>query len=404
MSVRLRLGIWTTVAAAAACLICSAAQADDVGNDEIITRWKSSVLRMEHFTKYTDGEDMTWLMSPYLRGLALMAEATGDRECMDMFSRAFEHVMSLAGEDIDGLFGWPTIKGNYGKHGKRCIIMDDAIICEPVAIFGRVLKKNPKLNNIYGGRYRKYLSFVENKIFPKWKDSWLELKTETVTLVYEGPTRRRGRVKLPEPAGVYRFYMPGKKPAMSLPLNQFWHVARCYLALYDATGTAEYLDKATMMARTGKYIYLEKSDDRVRPWCYWKPVCPGDFKSENEPVAWSGPHPKRSSYACFEVAQMAEFHRRKIVFTDDDVKRIVKLHLDYQWNKDLENPKFEYHYERRPRYKKPSPVALWTSLARFDPTIARMSARYKTREHILSIAHRWRGIVGVPKWLMKNKK
>jgi len=390
--------------AAAVCLGC-ALQAADASDEDIIRQWKGMVLRHSNFTKYTDGEDMAWRVSPYLRGTMAMAEALdGDRECLDTFSRAFEHLMSIASRDIDGLFGWPTRKGSYGRHGKRCIIMDDALICETVGVFYRLVKGNPKLKKTYGARAEKYMKFVEEKIFPKWKESWLELKDKAVTLVYEGTSRRRGEVKLPEPAGVYRYYEPGKRPGKSLPLNQFWHVAKCYLALYDATGKKDYLDKIAKMARTGKYIYLEETANRVRPWFYWRPVYAGDFKSRNEPLGWSGPHPKRSSYAGFEVAMMARFHQRRIVFTDDDMRRVVRLQLDHQWNKSLGSPKFQYLYKRRRGYNKPYPSKLWSSLAYFDPTIAKMSARYGSREYIASVAGKWRGIGAVPKYFLNRKK
>jgi hypothetical protein len=157
------------------------------------------------------------------------------------------------------------------------------------------------------------------------------------------------------------------------------------------------------MARAGKTIYLEPVGDRVEPWPYWRPVYPGDFKSEHEPSGWSGPHPERSSYASFEVGMMAEFHKRKIVFTDADLRRVVRLHLDFQWNKDPENPKFEYRYARRPDYDKPYPVALWSSLAYFDPTIRKMAEKGDARAAVEAGAGQWGGIESVPRFLQAQK-
>lgn len=372
----------------------------------MVEKWKASVLKPENITKHSDGEDLAWQGSPYLRGMVHMAQARGDRDCLDAFCKAFEHLMSIASEDIDQLYGWPTTKGSYGKAGKRCIIMDDALLCEPVGIFFTVVNADPELKKAYGERAAKYLAFVEERILPKWQDSWLDLKDKVPTTVWDG-AHKRGEVPLPQPAGVYRFYSPGKKPAMSLPLNQFWHVAKCYLALYDATKKEAYLDKVTKMANTGKYVYLEKTGDRVHPWYYWRPVYDGDFKEDGSPVHWTGAHPERSSYAGFEVGTMATFHQRKIVFTDEDMQRIVKLHLEYQWNKDLDNPKFDYAYERRPGYKKPYPVALWSSLAYLDPTIAKLSAGKQTspeqvRSAMEALAGKWAGIEAVPKYLLKQ--
>ena len=127
--------------AVALCLLVAAlhVQADET-DDTILAAWKTHVLRPERITQHTDGEDICWLATPYLRGMVKMGEATGDVESLDGFCRGFEHLMSIASSDIDNLYGWPTRKGSYGKHGPRCIIMNDAYIAYPVAEFVRVVR------------------------------------------------------------------------------------------------------------------------------------------------------------------------------------------------------------------------------------------------------------------------
>lgn len=390
-------------------LLAGLARAEEQGSGleqreaAMLAAWKQMVLKDDNITKHTDGEDLAWMGSPFLRALVDMGQLRGDSACFDAFCKAFEHLMSIASEDIDGLYGWPTIKGSYGKAGKRCIVMDDGLLCEPAARFANVVNKDPELKKAYGERAGKYLAFVEGKILPKWKESWLVLKDKAVTMVYADNQWKRGEVPLPEPCGVYRFYQPGKKPGMSLPLNQFWHVAKLYLELHEATGNPEYLDKTVKMARTGKHVYLEPVGDRVQPWCYWRPVYEGDFKEDGQPVHWVGAHPERSSYASYEAGMMAEFHRRKLAFTDEDLRRVVKLNLEVQWNKNEGTPSFDYKYERRSGYTKPYPSALWSSLAYFDPTIAKLAAPSRTLEAVEKVAGKWAGIAAVPEYFKRKQ-
>lgn len=378
------------------------AGATSSGTDDVmIAAWKAHVLGNQRLVECTDGEDICWLVTPYLRGMVLMGEARGDRESLDAFCRSFERLQAIASEDMDGLFGWPTRKGSYGREGPRCIIMDDAYIGEPVAHFARVVRADAVLRAAYGERADKYLRFIEERIFPKWKDAWLDLGEKTTTLCWAEGGWRRAEVVFPEPAGVYRFFLAGRKLGTSLPLNQFLAVARTFLAYYDVTGKADYLDKARRMAVTAKYVYLAPAGDRLEPWCYWQPVWAGDFRSETEPARWVGPHPERASYHASEVATIAAMHQRGLVFTDADIHRLVRLHLDFMWNKSFDRPEFGYYYERRRmRY----PAQLWDALAYFDPTIARLAAPQWTREVIERNAGRWAGITAVPEYLLRQRR
>lgn len=385
------------------------AATQEMSDAQIVAAWKAHVLRPENVARHTDGEDICWLATPYLRGMVAMAEALdGDRECLDAFCKGFEHLMSIASRDIDGLYGWPTKQGTYGQHGLRCIIMDDAMIAEPVAHFAQAVRRDARLKEAYGERAERYLKSVEEEVFPKWQESWLEFGGETTTLRTADGGFQQEEVRFPGPAGVYRYYLPGRKPGTSLPLNQFLIVARAYLAFYDATGKADYLEKARRLAATARHVYLEHNaartsdqTERFDPWCYWQPVWEGDFKGETEAARWVGPHPERASYHAGEVSILTELRRRGIVFTDEDIRRIVRLHLEVMWNKDLDNPRFSYYYERR---KMTYPATLWGSLASFDETIAQMTAPSETREAIASIAGKWNGIGGVPEYFLKQKR
>ena len=383
-----------------AVLTLVAGRATDVAADgqaRALARWKERVLNTERLQEITDGEKITWFVTPYLRGMVLMAEATGDRECLDTFCREFERLQSLASTDIDGLFGWPTEQGSYGKHGPRCVIMDDAIISWPALRLVKIVRADPELRKVYGERAERYLKFIEEKLFPKWQPFWIEFPGKTVTLRRADGSWKRIEVTLPGPAGVYVFPEPGGKQGRSLPINQFLAAGHTYLELHDVTGRKDYLDRARELAVTARHVYLEPEGDRFRPWCYWQPVYEGDFESETQAKGWVGPHPKRFSYHAGEVSYIAALHRRKLVFTDDDMKRIVRLHLDVMWNGSVEHPVFGYEYGPRRRHY---PARLWRSLAYFDDAIAKMADLEEPRR----LRHSWQMIVGLPEYLLRQKE
>ena len=176
-------------------------------------------------------------------------------------------------------------------------------------------------------------------------------------------------------------------------------MATCYLEFYDVTGSQDYLDKAVMMARAAKQIYLVPSGDRWEPWAYWQPVYPGDYRESGDPVHWVGPHPNRPSYATAEVSMMAQFHKRGLVFTDEDMQRFVRLHLDVMWNKDARSPKLEY---RMPGRASPYPFSLWSALAYVDPTIAGMAVGEGLRAR-LDAMNDWNLIRGVPGYVLQRR-
>ncbi len=387
----------------------TASQVDGPTDSTIVSRWKAHVLPPERLTKHSDGEDIAWLAVPYLMGRVRMAQALdGDTECLDAFCDGIDYLISIASRDIDGLYGWPTEKGNYGKQGPRCILLDDARIVEPIARFARLVHADLNLVERYGTRADRYLAFAEDEILPKWRDSWLEFEGSTWTLGRAPEGWVRERAVFPEPAGVYRFYGPGKTPGTSLPLNQLLSAAQTFLVLHDATGKTGHLGTARRIAATAKHLYLAHNaartggqEERFDPWCYWQPAWEGDFAGETKAAGWVGPHPRRSSYYAVEVSVIAELFRREIVFTQDDIHRLARLNLDLMWNGDTAAPAFDYVYAHR---GKTYPGQLWHALAEFDDTILKLSAPHRDRETIERIAGRWRGISAVPGYLLSQRK
>ena len=379
-----------------------------IPDPELIKKWKAYVLPPDRITQYTDGEDLCWFGSPFLRGMVAMAEATGDTEPLDSLCQRFEYLMSITTYDIDSLYGWPTTHGGYGRHGPRCIIMNDGHLAEPLVSFALLLRKEKHLQEKYGDKVEKYLAFFDQKIWPKWEASWQDLADSVVTVRYINQQQERVSARLPEPGGVYCFFGPGRKKGMSLPLNQFLSVARLFIPFHELTGNDRYLRKVRRMAVTAKHVYLGNSAARYSdlsehydPWCYWQPVYPGDYKRNGKPVHWVNPHPYRTSYANLEVGVFTQLHRKGIIFTDADMDKLVRLHLEVQWNKSWEKPRFDYLNQI---WRKTYPSSLWGSLAYYDRTIRKLTEQQTGHRDIDSLAGYWGGIEGVPRYIMGKKK
>jgi hypothetical protein len=66
-----------------------------------------------------------------------------------------------------------------------------------------------------------------------------------------------------------------------------------------------------------------------------------------------------------------------VIFTDADIKRLIKTNLEFMWNGDKSNPEWSNSNSKLPGYTKPPPSeaylttadTCWGALSQFDSTI-----------------------------------
>ena len=115
-------------------------------------RWKKNIIADSQKDRYCDkelGEEIGWLVSPYLNGFYYGYKATGDREWVDRFIDWTDSVVKRGVKEPDGYIGWPKDEEegvlDYMPPGMTVRYTDvevgDAMFLGPVArMAGEILK------------------------------------------------------------------------------------------------------------------------------------------------------------------------------------------------------------------------------------------------------------------------
>jgi len=149
------------------------------------------------------------------------------------------------------------------------------------------------------------------------------------------------------------------------------------LKLYRITGEGFYRDKAEKLFFRMKSNF-QHYDGHIN-WNYWVPYYKRDILFDTDSLThWAGPHVKRPGYQSTETAQIVEAYNTGVVFSEYDIKGIIKTQLNVMWNQDKENPSFRISDGREPK-KVDGQMRLqgsfWSSLKDFDPTIRELYER-----------------------------
>ena len=84
-----------------------------------------------------------------------------------------------------------------------------------------------------------------------------------------------------------------------------------------------------------------------------------------------------------------------LVFTKEDLARLVATNRDFMWNQQIKGAKFQRIDGEKPDPRWPNdPGVLWAALAPFDPTL---------REILIANfdPSGWGGIAGTPAWVLR---
>jgi hypothetical protein len=172
----------------------------------------------------------------------------------------------------------------YSKGRRYTWAVHTGMIAAPLARFAATVRRDPALQ-------------------PRWArdaDRLLRIAEEAVA-AHDGDFREGPG---PEEGHLYSPYL-GKH----LPLNMQNALARAWLAIDDATGTAKYRDRATRLAHFLKNR-LRLSPQEAYVWSYWPPLTGRDNAAED------------ISHASINVDFMVLCHERGIVFTRGDLERV----------------------------------------------------------------------------------
>jgi len=310
------------------------------------------------------GENWAWNAAYNIEYFMYGYRAWGDPAWLEAGIKYYDYLVARLQKGPDGYLGWigPYI---YDTTQWCDVHIGDAILFNGMLDFAEIVLKDPELEKVYGEKARQYVELAEVNLIEKWdaRGTWYE----------HGPY------------GTYfswnRYLDPGdlsqwhkrdyiRNSNLSLPFNKNTAMGIAALRLYRITGKELYKDKAVKIFNLLKSRMQLHDDYYV--WNYWDPVSPWDINvSANTTRHWVGVHPNRD-YQSSEVADIVEAYHSGIVFSEEDMKRIVNTNIKVMWNQNRISPDFRNSNALiLPGGIGPDNTAgtLWSSLAYFDQTV-----------------------------------
>jgi hypothetical protein len=323
-----------------------------------LDRWEKEILSSSN-NRYCDremGEELGWLVSPFLNGFYYGYRATGDLAWLERLADWTRSWTRRAIPEPDGFAGWP--KGGSGGQVEENLFT--------ALLAARDILDDPALKEKFGGPAQSWLKLAEST-FDKWfaRDCWREVKEGGVWVVPDfGFDRQTGRWT--------ENYARRASGGFTNPDNKQNLIALWLLALHDATGKPVYRAHAEKWWRVMKSRLRTREEGKYFVWNYWEPAGPWDFKADGSPRHWTGVHPN-GGYCQIDVEAMVAAFEHGLVFTRADLDKLIATNRDFMWNQQVQGAKFQRidGGPPDPRWKD-TPGCIWTALVPYDPTLRKI--------------------------------
>ncbi len=355
-----------------------------------LAKWEPYIISSSR-NRYCDretGEEIGWLISPYLSGFCYGYLATKDRKWLDRLFDWADAWVRRGVKEPDGFVGWPKSEsgGMYAKEFYTDNQLGEAMGLRPLVVAAATILKTPELKDL-ADRARTYLELSE-ATFRKWdaRSCWRQVKGGGLWVVPAFGLDPSAKKWVGDYAG-------RAKTGFSHPANKQNVIALWLLEMADATGKAIYRERAA------QWFELMKSRIRLREgkfvvWNYWDPAGAWDYKKDHSTAHWVGVHPNGGYYA-IDVEGMVGAFERGVVFTKEDIDRLIATNRDFMWNKQVRGAKFQRIDGGKPQGRW-SPGVVWTALARHD---AKLREIFEANHNPAS----WGGLAGTPGYLARRK-
>ena len=333
-----------------------------------LARWEKNILGSAR-RRYCDkelGEEIGWLMSPFLNGFYHGYRATGDAKWVDLLADWADSWIKRGVKEPDGFLGWPKSGMDSADSFHTDSLLGEAMGLRPVVLLADEILRTPALKDKFGPQAQAYLKLAE-QVFEKWdsRGCWREVPDGGLWVVPPFGID-------PKTGNWTEGYARRNTDGFSNPDNKENHIARWLLAMYDVTARPIYRERAEKWFRLMKSRMKTREDGKYAVWNYWEPAGPWDFKADGSPRHWVGVHPNGGYYQIDVEAIVAAFEHG-LVFTREDTQRLVVTNRDFMWNQQVTDAKFQRIDGGRPdpRWKN-SPGVLWTSLVPYDQTLRKV--------------------------------
>ena len=359
-----------------------------------LARWEKNILGRAR-NRYCDkemGEELGWLVSPFLNGFYYGYLATRDPKWVAMLIGWMDSCVRRGVKEPDGFLGWPKGdgSGNDSKEYSADSLLGEAMMLRPVVLMADEIRKTPALEARWGDKAAAYRKLAE-ETFQKWdsRDCWRDVKEGGLWVVPGfGIDLKTGQWS----AG----YEQRKTAGFSNPANKEDHIARWLVAMYDVTKKPIYRERAEKWFRLMKSRMKTRESGRFFVWNYWDPAGPWDFKADGSPRHWVGVHPN-GGYYHIDVEGMVTAFEHGLVFTKEDIQRLIATNRDFLWNQQVTGAKFQRidGGSADPRWKN-SPGVLWTALVPYDETLRKVFLANHNPSG-------WGGLSGTP-WFLAHER
>jgi hypothetical protein len=145
---------------------------DTPTGQEWLARWRKNILSDADRSRYCDkemGEELGWLVSPFLNGFYFGHLATGDAQWIERLVDWTDACIRRALKEPDGFTGWP--KSGTGGLMEEALYTDsllgEAMLLRPVVLMADRILKTPSLAEKWSNQARSYLKLAE-ETFQKW--------------------------------------------------------------------------------------------------------------------------------------------------------------------------------------------------------------------------------------------
>ena len=344
---------------------------------EWLRRWENNIVRdaRNRYCEKELAEELGWLVSPFLEGFYYGYLATGEVKWVEMLVDWADGWIRRGIREPDGFIGWPKPEAAGTEVDTLNAFDADSLLGEAMCLRVLVLmagrmQKDEALKAKYSAQAAAYLKLAE-ATYEKWdvRGAWRETARGGIWVVLPfGLDRATNRWT----EGYATRHAPGH--GFSHPNNKANHDARWHLAMYDVTGKAVYRERAEKWFRLLKSRLKTRDGGKYFVWNYWEPGGPWDYKPNGAPKHWVGVHPNGGYYE-IDVRGIVDAFEHQIVFTREDIDRLIATNRDYMWNQKVQGAEFRRIDGEPPvdNWKK-TPGVLWSALLPYDATLREVFA------------------------------
>ena len=333
--------------------------------------WRTNILS-EAKTRYCDtemGEELGWLVSPFLNGFYYGYMASGNTQWIDHLVDWSDSWMKRGVEEPDGFIGWPKANGSATDVVPDLYtdnMLGEAMALRPAVLMANVILHNPSLKAKYGAKAKEYLRISE-QVFKKWdsRGCWRAVKNGGVWVVPEFVINKS--------TGKWaEGYAKRNTVGFTLPDNKQNLISLWLISMYDATKKPIYKERAEQWWSVMKSRIRTRDGGKYDVWDYWDPAGPWDYKPDGSPRMWVGVHPNGGYYG-LDIESIVSAYKHGLVFTRTDIDKLIATNRDFMWNGQIQGAKFQRIDGGVPdsRWAK-TPGVLWVALVPYAAVLRKI--------------------------------